>query len=93
MDNVKVKSKQDGQEESVSMMVIPNGESIEGYIRLKGIQNGKAIALNDGIYITENVSTVLGFDKHDHIFIQNMDLIEQDVEVQKIVQNYLGNMV
>lgn len=92
MDNVKVKSKQDGQEESVSMMVIPNGESIEGYIGLKDT-NGKAIALNDGIYITENVSTVLGFDKHDHIFIQNMDLIEQDVEVQKIVQNYLGNMV
>ncbi|RGB63871.1 MULTISPECIES: FtsX-like permease family protein [unclassified Amedibacterium] len=92
MDNVKVKSKHDGQEESVSMMVIPNGESIEGYIGLEDT-NGKAIALNDGIYITENVSTVLGFDKHDHIFIQNMDLIEQDVEVQKIVQNYLGNMV
>lgn len=92
MDNVKVKSKLDGQEESVSMMVIPDGESIEGYIGLEDT-NGKAIALNDGIYITENVSTVLGFDKHDHIFIQNMDLIEQDVEVQKIVQNYLGNMV
>lgn len=92
MDNVKVKLKQNGQEESVSMMVIPNGESIEGYIGLKDT-NGKAIALNDGIYITENAATVLGFDKHDHIFIQNMELVEQEVEVQEIVQNYLGNMV
>lgn len=92
MDNVKVKSKQEGQEESVSMMVIPDGESIEGYIGLEDT-SGEKVTLHDGIYITENASTVLGFDKHEHIFIQNMDLIERKVEVQEIVQNYLGNMV
>lgn len=92
MDNVKVKTKQEGQEESVSMMVIPDGESIEGYIGLENT-SGEKVTLHDGIYITENASTVLGFDKHEHIFIQNMDLIERQVEVQEIVQNYLGNMV
>lgn len=92
MDNVKVKAKKDGQEESIPLMVIPDGERIDGYIGLKDI-NGNPVSLEDGLYITENTSTVLGFNQKQHIFIQNIDLIEQKVEVHEIVQNYLGNMI
>lgn len=90
MDSIKVSV--DQQQEEMQLMVIPEGTSLKGYIGLYDIE-GNSLVLEDGIYITQNASQVLGFEKHDKILIQDQNLMEQEVEVKEIVQNYLGNSI
>lgn len=90
MESVKVKNH--NKEESIQLMVFQNSEDIDSFLSLNDI-NGKSVQIEDGIYITQNVSEVLEFKKSDQIAIQNIDLIEKDVIVKEIVQNYLGNTV
>lgn len=92
IDTVKVKAAMKGQEETVQLMVFPDDKAINGYIGLRN-REGEAIPLKDGIYITQNVASVLGFDVQDHIYLQNMAFIEKEVPVKAIVQNYLGNVI
>lgn len=92
IDSVKVKTNKNEQEETMQLMVIPNQEFITRYIGLEDT-SGKSLALKDGIYITQNASQVLGFKQGDDIYIQDSNLIQQKVQVNKLVQNYLGNTV
>lgn len=85
IDTVKVKAAMKGQEETVQLMVFPDDKAINGYIGLRN-REGEAIPLKDGIYITQNVASVLGFDVQDHIYLQNMAFIEKEVPVKAIVQ-------
>lgn len=90
IDSIKVSV--DQKQEEMQLMVIPEGTSLKGYIGLYDIE-GNSLALEDGIYITQNASQVLGFEKYDKILIQDQNLVEQEVEVKEIVQNYLGNSI
>lgn len=92
ISNVKVID-DNGKEESVQMVVVPNEESLRGYIQLIDRDNNR-VNLEDGMVIsTINVAEVQGYDKGDTITLQNMDLISAEVEVSEIVMNYLGNCI
>ena len=92
ISNVKVVN-EDGREESVQLIVVPNDESLRGYINLID-RSGNKVNLEDGMVLsTINVAEVQGYDKGDTITLQNMDLLNADVEVSDIVMNYLGNAI
>ena len=90
--NVKVIN-EDGREESIQLVVVPNDTSLRGYIQL--IDRGhKKVNLEDGMILsTINAAEVQGYDVGDTITIQNMNLVNADVEVTEIVMNYLGNAI
>ena len=88
--NIKVVN-EDGREESVQLNVIPNDQSLRGYINLID-RDGNRVYLEDGMILsTINVAEVQGYDKGDTITLQNMNLDNAEVEVTEIVMNYLGN--
>ena len=90
--NVKVIN-EDGREESVQLVVVPNEESLRGYISLVD-RSGNKVNLEDGMILsTINVAEVQGYDKGDTITLQNMDLENAEVEVSDVVMNYLGNII
>ena len=92
ISNVKVISA-DGREESVSIVVVPNEESLRGYVNLVDKQGNK-VNLEDGkVLSTINVSEVLGYEAGDTVTIQNMNLDNAEVEITDIVMNYLGNYI
>ena len=91
-DSVKVKNQQ-GKEEKLQLIAVPEGETLDSYIRLETLTGEKLNLLDGEIYITQNASRVLEFDSLDTVSIQNSKLEQADVQVTKIVQNYLGNTV
>ncbi len=92
ISSIKVIS-EDGREESVSLIVVPNDASLRGYMYLED-EDGNKVNLEDGMVLsTINVSEVLGYEEGDNVTIQNMDLENADVEITKIVMNYLGNYI
>ena len=81
----------DGREESVQLVVVPNEESLRGYIQLVD-RDYKKIRLEDGMVLsTINIAEVQGFDVGDTITIQNMNLENAELEISEITMNYLGN--
>ncbi|MBQ3029753.1 MAG: ABC transporter permease, partial [Agathobacter sp.] len=92
INNVKVIS-EDGREESVSIVVVPNDESLRGYVNIVD-KDGNKVILEDGkVFSTINVSEVLGYKAGDTVTIQNMNLDNAEVEITDIVMNYLGNYI
>ena len=90
--NVKVIN-EDGREESVQLVVVPNEESLRGYINLVD-RDGNKVLLEDGMVLsTINIAEVQGYDEGDAISIQSMDLDTAEVEITRIVMNYLGNTI
>ncbi len=90
--NIKVIN-EDGREESVQLIVVPNDTSLRGYIQLVD-RDYKRVNLEDGMVLsTINVAEVQGYDVGDTITIQNMDLENAEVEITEIVMNYLGNAI
>lgn len=60
------------------------------YINLEGL-DGKEKDLSDGqIFVTQNLSEVMGFTAGDSLQIQNSDLKECTFSVNGILHNYLG---
>jgi len=90
--NVKVIT-ENGNEETVQMIVIPDGENISRYIRLYDETWERQKLTDDDVFVTTNLSMITGFEEEDFIILQNMNLVQADVEVTKIVMNYLGNSV
>lgn len=92
ISNVKVIN-EDGREENVQLVVVPNEESLRGYINLID-RNDNKVTLEDGkVLSTINVAEVQGYDVGDTITLQNMDLLNAEVEITDIVMNYLGNCI
>ncbi len=82
-----------GKEESVQLMVVPEGGTLRGYINL---YNGteETLRLEDGdIYVTINATNLLGVGTGDMVSIQTMELDMAEVEITDIAINYLGNCV
>lgn len=92
ISNIKVIN-EDGREESVQLIVVPNDESLRGYIQLIDRDGNKVNLEDDMVLSTINVAEVQGYDKGDTITLQNMDLLNAEVEVSEIVMNYLGNAI
>lgn len=82
-----------GDEESVQLIVVPEGQSLRGYINLYNKQEER-LTLTDGmIASTINVANVLGYTEGDVVTLQTMDLESMEVEVTDVVLNYLGNAI
>lgn len=91
IENVQLKSA--AGEEKVQLFVVPEDTDFERYVGLESLK-GEPAALEAGsIYITQNVSEVLGFAEGDAILIQRLDLSQREAEVTTIVKNYLGNNI
>ena len=90
-DSVTVKY--DGDSVTAQLVVVPEGESLDGYI-LVATEDGDVLDLPDsGALVTINARQVLGFSTGDSVSAQDSTLAEGDMEVVEVVQNYLGNYV
>ena len=92
VSNVKLIA-ENGNEETVQLVVIPDGENISRYIRLYDDEGERQKLTDDDVFVTMNLSMVMDFGEEDFVIIQNMNLVQADVEVTKVVMNYLGNSI
>lgn len=92
VSNVKLIA-ESGREETVQLVVIPEDENISRYIRLYDDKGERQKLTDDDVFVTTNLSMVLDFAEEDFVIIQNMNLVQTDVEVTKVVMNYLGNSI
>ena len=92
IESVKLKNSA-GREETVQMIVVPDGGDIDPFIHLR-LKDDSIIPLSeDGITVTRNVSQILEFERGDTILVRDIALNENEAPVAAIVENYLGNMV
>ena len=92
ISNVKVIA-EDGREESITLIVVPNDTSLRGYVNLEDKAGNKINLVDGAVLSTINVSEVLGYEAGDTITLQNMDLVNAEMEVTHVVMNYLGNYI
>ncbi len=92
VSNVKLIA-ENGREETVQLVVIPDDENISRYIRLYDDKGERQKLTDDDVFVTTNLSMVMDFAEEDFVIVQNMNLVQADVEVTKIVMNYLGNSI
>lgn len=92
IDSIKIKNEL-GKEESVQLFVIPDGESLEGYIRLENADGEVVSLVEEGILVTQNAANILEFDMGDTVYLQNLKLVQKEVKVSGLITNYLGNNV
>lgn len=84
---------EDGGEESVQIIVVPDDASLRGYVNLYDTDKNK-LTLEDGMIVsTINVANVLGYTEGDVVTLQTMDLASMDVEITDIALNYIGNYI
>ena len=80
------------KKESIQLIVVPDGESLEGYVDLFG--DSGTVSLDDvTTAITKNAEQVMGVGMGDEIHLQDSTLAEGETQVGAIVSNYLGNML
>ena len=80
----------DDKKESVQLIVVPEGESLEGYVDLFG--DAGEVSLDDvTTAITKNAEQVMGVGAGDEVHFQDSTLAEGTTEVGAIVDSYLGN--
>ncbi len=91
--SIQAKLPETGEEESVQLFVVPEGESLSGYILLESLDGRELSLSDDGILVTQNLSDVMGFETGDSLQLQDLDLVEAEAEVSAVVHNYLGNAV
>ncbi len=92
IETMKVKNAA-GREETVQMIVVPNGESIDPFIHLRLKDDSIVPLTDDGITITRNVTEVLDFTVGDTVLLRDVALHEDQAPVEQVVENYLGNMI
>lgn len=90
--NVKVIG-ESGREETVQLIVVPKDEKLSSYIKLKNEEGERIKLTDDDIFVTINLSNIVGFKEEDFISIQTLNLELAEVEVTEIAMNYLGNCV
>ena len=89
IDNLTVSYGDD--KETVQLVVVPEGESLEGYVRLAA-DDGSAVSLDEAqVAITKNAEQVMGVVVGDELGLQDSTLAEGTTEPGAIVLNYLGN--
>lgn len=92
IESVKAINQQE-QGEKVQLMVIPEPTALRDYIHVENL-DGKQIDPDDeGIIITRNAARILGLTAGDPLYLQDMDLVQREVVVSDVVQNYLGNNI
>lgn len=83
-----------GTHESVQLIVVPDGSSLDGYVRLVDDAGDELDpSAGTGAVITKNAEQVMGFSAGDELELQDSTLAEASTQVDGIALNYLGNTV
>lgn len=96
----------DGAKETVQLMVVPDGFSLDGYVELRD-EDGTALDLakatagadgvpgtaDDGVLATKNAAMMLGFGTGDAVDVQDSRLRQATATVDGVVMSYIGNTV
>ena len=82
-----------GESLNLQLYILPDADSLDGYIGLYDKEKNSVSIGDDGFYITENAGTVLGFGEGDTVTLQDLQLNQFSGKVEKILENYLGNSV
>ncbi|MBM6675664.1 FtsX-like permease family protein [Olsenella uli] len=78
-------------QETVQLVVVPEGVSLEGYVRLVA-EDGSTVSLDEAqVAITKNAEQVMGFAVGDELGLQDSTLAEGETAPRAIVLSYLGN--
>ena len=92
VENVKLKN-EEKESEKVQLMILPDGADISAYFTLTN-ENLEPVSIGEeGIYLTENASRILGLEVGERAYIQKLDLTQKEVQVTSLVKNYLGNRI
>ena len=69
IDSIKIKNNAE-KEESVQLFVVPDNETLDGYIRLEDASGNLISLAKEGILVTQNAANILGFDVGDTVQLQ-----------------------
>lgn len=83
----------DEKSEQVQLMTIPDGASFKDYIHIKNLDGTVVAPGEEGVLITRSAARILGLGPGDQLDLQDMGLVQREVVVSDVVQNYLGNNV
>lgn len=92
ISSVKLKSAT-GDEETVQLIVVPEGEMLDAYIHLQDLDGRNLTLSDDAVIVTRNAADVLEFEAGDTVSIQDMNLKQREAQVSALVKNYLGNNI
>lgn len=82
-----------GEKETIQLTVVEDGEDLSQYICLKD-KRDKEYTLADGdIFLTKNATRMLSLDVGENAVLQNLELEEAEINITKIIENYLGNAI
>lgn len=86
-----------GTTETVQLVVVPDGFSLDGYINLRG-DDGSTLELADatsdgGVLVTKSLANLTGLVTGDEVSLQDTSLSRGSAKVDGIVMNYLGDAV
>ncbi len=90
IDTVSVKS--NGDEESVQLVVVPDGVDLGEYVVLEEAASKAPLELpEEGGILTQNAAEVMGISAGATASVQDSSLDQADVSVEAVAANYLGN--
>jgi putative ABC transport system permease protein len=92
LDSVKIINAE-GESETVQMIVIPEGESIEPYIHILNTKGVETKLPDEGVLLTQNAAELLHIDEGEEFTIQNLQLDRATATTSSVVKNYLGNNI
>jgi len=92
VESVKLKNEKK-ESEKVQLMILPNNADISAYLALTNEVLEPIEIGEKGIYLTENASRILDLEVGDIAYIQKLDLTQEEVQVNSLVKNYLGNNI
>ena len=83
--------------ETVQLVVVPDGFSLDGYIDLQA-EDGSHLSLADatadgGVLVTKSLANVMGLAAGDEASLQDTSLNRGSAKVDGIVMNYLGDAI
>ena len=83
--------------ETVQLVVVPDGFSLDGYIDLRG-EDGSHLSLADatadgGVLVTKSLANVTGLAAGDDVSLQDTSLNRGEAKVDAVVMNYLGDAI
>ena len=90
VENVKVFNNE-GVSETVQMIVVPAGESLESFIQIIDTQGNEVLPSTNEVLLSQNAAELLSIDLGEEFEAQNLDLDRADLTLGRIVKNYLGN--
>lgn len=92
IDSVKIRNA-DGSEQTVQMVVIPDGTDLSEFIKLADADGQEIPLAADGVMLTHSASDVLEVYEGDELEVQDLAWNVATFRVAAVTEYYLGNML